>query len=133
VKVELIGRESLVRRVLAIANSPYEEDTAKALGAAAAQLARTVRSLAPVRTGRLRTATIGRAWTQSADARRRYGPGAFAQTNLKPRYVNTAPYGHIVEERRHMWQRGIEQGGQLALDQAAAKIHQIQQRILSGT
>lgn len=56
------------------------------------------RSEKPRQAGRLRKAIIAKAYSKSTV--QRYGPGAFAQVNLQRRFVNTAPYGHIVEGGR---------------------------------
>lgn len=66
------------------------------LGAARALAARA-RSNAPQRTGRLKRAIIARGFSASTSLR--YGPGAYAQVNLR-RQVTAAPYGHIVESGR---------------------------------
>lgn len=56
--------------------------------------------------GRLRQAIVAKAFSRAA--RRKFGPGAFAQVNLKPRMRVTAPYGHIVAGGR---QRAVARQG----------------------
>lgn len=66
------------------------------LGAAQALAARA-RANAPRDTGRLKKAIISRGFKDANVLR--YGPGAYAQVNLR-KQATTAPYGHIVESGR---------------------------------
>lgn len=119
--VEVIGWQETQRRLAKLAEELYSTEAQQLFNAAARTVGNTARQKAPRsdRTrmrgvkgaafkvwqtpGRLRKAIIAGGWRQSADARRRFGPGAYAQVNLKRNYRNTAPYGAIVEKGRSSW------------------------------
>lgn len=74
--------------------------------------------------GTLRKAIVSKGF-KGVDAIRRYGPGAWAHVNLKPNYLRTAPYGHIVETGRKSfrpfpgrfyWRRAVEGTGRVELN-----------------
>ena len=120
--VTIEGGEALGKRFLSLVDGLYSDEINRVFGAGASLVARTARQMAPkstpvtqvsfskrrafysvVRTtdasGRLRKSIISRAFKR--DAVMRFGPGAFAQVNLKVRSgQNRAPYGHIVESGR---------------------------------
>lgn len=150
----LIGYEELVAKLRRIADSPYDDDANQAFLAAAQVIAAAARRNAPARSGRLRRAIVAGTWRRSSDAKRRYGPGAWAQVNLLRRYVRTAPHGHLVEAGRkavrprrpwrdgpsgrwvapkavrgfagrYFFRRAVEENQSVALDRAAAKLQEI--------
>lgn len=119
--VEVIGWQEAQKRLTKLADELYDAEDQRLFTVAARAIADSARQKAPksdrIRLrgargrafkewhtpGRLRKAIIAGGWRQSADARRRYGPGAYAQVNLKSAYRNTAPYGAIVEKGRSSW------------------------------
>lgn len=119
--VAVEGAEALGKRFLSLVDGLHSDEVNRVFGSAAALVARTAKRLAPKsapvtqvsfskkraffsvgktsESGRLKESIISRAFRSSAV--QRYGPGAFAQVNLKVRGGNRrAPYGHIVESGR---------------------------------
>jgi hypothetical protein len=118
--VKLEGADALGRRFLSLVDGLYTDEVNRVFGAAARLVASTAKRLAPqsqaftqvyfnrnrayysvgrtTQPGRLRKAIISKSYNRASVMR--YGPGAFAQVNLKVGRGNRAPYGHIVESGR---------------------------------
>lgn len=91
------GATDLSKRLAGITAGLSDEIAQRAYLGAAQALAARAKQNAPKVTGRLRRAIIARPFRQNTVLR--YGPGAYAQVNLRRQAV-TAPYGHIVESGR---------------------------------
>lgn len=143
--VVITGVAELSARLKALAAGLSEETDNQVYLAAAKAIADRARSNAPVgkykprnakqQPGRLRKAIIARAFGSAATLR--FGPGAFAQVNLSPRYATTAPYGHIVESGRkgrnwfmgrHYFERAVSNLGDAELEKAATKLDALLKR-----
>ena len=153
--VEVIGWQETQKRLTSLAEALYDAEDQKLFSSAAGAIASSAQRNAPksdrVRLravkgrsfktwhapGRLRNAIISGGWRQSADSRRRYGPGAYAQVNLKSQYRRTAPYGAIVEKGRTSWRpfpgrnyfrRAVQEVGPRELGRIAAAYKRIVER-----
>lgn len=129
--VSIEGTKGFAEEALRLTESLYDDEATKVYLAGAREIQREAQKLAPrgrhvafttakgyrVDPGRLRRAIVARTWRQGRDARRRYGPGAYVQVNLKRKSgKETAPYGHIVEGGRRpvvakksflFWREGV--------------------------
>lgn len=137
--------ELLARLKEMTAGLSEDTDTAVYL-AAARNLADRARDYAPKgqyrakgkkQPGRLKKAIIAKAFNRPSVLR--FGPGAFAQVNLSPRYATTAPYGHIVESGRQggkhgafagrrFFERAVSVLGESELEAAATKLNALLKR-----
>lgn len=110
-QVSILGAKEFSAEMARLAESLYEDEAGRVYLAAAKVIAAEARRLAPMgrhpafaaigglnryqkQPGRLRKAIVA-AQFKRAEAQR-FGPGAYAQVNLKRSRGVTAPYGHIV-------------------------------------
>lgn len=107
-RMEFVGVEELRRRCEALRGTVRTDAEISQVFLAAARAVRdAARAKAPrgkhpafgrKQPGRLKAAIMAKAYKPKDT--KRYGPGAFAQVNLKITYGRTAPYGLIVEKGR---------------------------------
>lgn len=101
--VKVYGKEELDKLLAGIRDGLSDESSQAIFLAAAQAIANRARTLAPKsdesqHPGQLRRAIRAKAFR--AGAVRRFGPGAWAQLQLKREYGLNAFYGHIVESGR---------------------------------
>lgn len=113
-RLEVVGIPEIQKRLMDISRGLSDDTAANVYLGAAQAMSKRAKELAPLGNhpayggaskkypakapGTLRKAIIARKFKPAAI--QKYGPGAFAQVNLKVEYKNQAYYGHIVEGGR---------------------------------